>query len=103
MALILAMGDAGQLRNSAPTPSPATPDSDPTYGLLALAADPLLAEEEENQVRPGAAPVLLSASHSGLPHPDPGRLDPIADEPNGRPRQTLGLKTPTQALDKVLR
>ncbi|MFE3258748.1 IS30 family transposase [Nocardia sp. NPDC059091] len=30
-------------------------------------------------------------------------LDAIADELNGRPRQTLGFRTPSQALDEVLR
>ncbi|GAB3203443.1 hypothetical protein GCM10027262_00080 [Nocardia tengchongensis] len=30
-------------------------------------------------------------------------LDAIADELNGRPRQTLGFRTPSEALDEVLR
>jgi hypothetical protein len=30
-------------------------------------------------------------------------FDAIADELNGRPRQTLGFKTPSQALATVLR
>ena len=30
-------------------------------------------------------------------------LDAIADELNGRPRQTLGWKTPSQALDRAMR
>jgi IS30 family transposase len=30
-------------------------------------------------------------------------LDAIAQELNERPRQTLGFKTPSQALDEVLR
>ena len=30
-------------------------------------------------------------------------LDAVADELNGRPRQTLGWKTPSQALDEALR
>jgi transposase, IS30 family len=30
-------------------------------------------------------------------------FDAIADELNGRPRQTLGFKTPSQALAEVLR
>nr|AYC79662.1 hypothetical protein [uncultured bacterium] len=30
-------------------------------------------------------------------------LDDVAAELNGRPRQTLGWKTPSQALDEVLR
>src|SRR5688572_5130654 len=30
-------------------------------------------------------------------------FDAIADQPNGRPRQTLGFKTPSQALAEVLR
>jgi IS30 family transposase len=30
-------------------------------------------------------------------------LDNIADELNGRPRQTLGWKTPSQALDRAMR
>jgi transposase, IS30 family len=30
-------------------------------------------------------------------------FDAIADRLNGRPRQTLGFKTPSQALDEVLR
>lgn len=30
-------------------------------------------------------------------------LDAIADELNGRPRQTLGFRTPSEALQEVLR
>jgi IS30 family transposase len=30
-------------------------------------------------------------------------LDTIANELNGRPRQTLGWKTPSQALDRAMR
>ncbi|MFE3105867.1 IS30 family transposase, partial [Nocardia tengchongensis] len=30
-------------------------------------------------------------------------LDAIADELNGRPRQTLGFRTPSEALNEVLR
>jgi IS30 family transposase len=30
-------------------------------------------------------------------------LDAIAAELNGRPRQTLGFKTPSEALNKALR
>ncbi|MFC7429446.1 IS30 family transposase, partial [Nocardia tengchongensis] len=30
-------------------------------------------------------------------------LDAIADELNGRPRQTLGFRTPSEALEEVLR
>jgi IS30 family transposase len=30
-------------------------------------------------------------------------FDAIADQLNGRPRQTLGFKTPSQALAEVLR
>jgi IS30 family transposase len=37
-----------------------------------------------------------------LPHDQAG-LDAIADELNGRPRQTLGWKTPSEALDQALR
>ena len=37
-----------------------------------------------------------------LPHRHPGRLDAIADELNGRPRQTLEWKTPSQKLAEVL-
>jgi transposase, IS30 family len=32
-----------------------------------------------------------------------GDLDAIADELNGRPRPTLGWKTPSQALDRAMR
>jgi len=35
-----------------------------------------------------------------LTQPD---IDAIADQLNGRPRQTLGFKTPSQALAEVLR
>ncbi|MGZ4728416.1 MAG: transposase, partial [Acidimicrobiales bacterium] len=35
--------------------------------------------------------------------PDQAHLDAVADELNGRPRQTLGWKTPSQALDQALR
>jgi IS30 family transposase len=34
---------------------------------------------------------------------DQADLDAVADELNGRPRQTLGWKTPSQALDEALR
>jgi IS30 family transposase len=34
---------------------------------------------------------------------DQAALDAIAAELNGRPRQTLGFKTPSQALAKALR
>ena len=34
---------------------------------------------------------------------DQADLDAVADELNGRPRQTLGWKTPSQALDQALR
>ena len=30
-------------------------------------------------------------------------LDDVADQLNGRPRQTLGWKTPSQALEQALR
>jgi hypothetical protein len=33
---------------------------------------------------------------------DQAALDVVADELNGRPRQTLGWKTPSQALDQAL-
>jgi len=40
----------------------------------------------------------------GRPLPlDQADLDVVADELNGRPRQTLGWKTPSQALDQALR
>ena len=40
----------------------------------------------------------------GKPLPrDQGALDAVADELNGRPRQTLGWKTPSQVLDQALR
>ena len=40
----------------------------------------------------------------GKPLPiDQAALDAVADELNGRPRQTLGWKTPSQALDQALR
>lgn len=51
----------------------------------------------------GVAAGLLhvSGSTSGpLPQTD---FDAIADQLNGRPRQTLGFKTPSQALAEVLR
>ena len=35
--------------------------------------------------------------------PDQAALDAIADELNGRPRQTLGWRTPSEALDQALR
>jgi transposase, IS30 family len=37
-----------------------------------------------------------------LPHDQAG-LDAIAAELNGRPRQTLGWKTPSEVLDQALR
>lgn len=60
-ALVLGLGAAGELRNSAAPPPPATTGPHPVRGLLTLAADPLLSEEEGNPVRPGAASVPLSA------------------------------------------
>ena len=35
--------------------------------------------------------------------PTQAELDAVAAELNGRPRQTLGWKTPSQALDQALR
>jgi hypothetical protein len=60
-ALVLGLGAAGQLGNSAAPPSPATTGPHPTHGLLTLAADPLLSDEEGNLVLHGAVPVPLSA------------------------------------------
>ena len=60
-ALVLGLGAAGQLRNSAAPPSSATTDPHPARGLLTLAVHPLLSQEEGNPVRPGAATVPLSA------------------------------------------
>ena len=34
--------------------------------------------------------------------PDPGRLAQVADELNGRPRKTLGWKTPAEAMAEFL-
>ena len=45
-AVVLWMGAAGSLRNSADPPSPATPGPDPSGGLLTLAPDPFLTEVE---------------------------------------------------------
>ena len=45
-----------------------------------------------------------STSRSAQPLPlDQADLDAVADELNGRPRQTLGWKTPSQVLDQALR
>jgi IS30 family transposase len=38
-----------------------------------------------------------------IAHYTQAQLDDVAAELNGRPRQTLGFKTPSQALDEVLR
>ena len=59
-ALILGLGAAGELRNSATPPSPAPPGPHPSRGLLTLTSNPFLTAEEEAPVRPGAAPVALS-------------------------------------------
>ena len=58
-ALVLGLGAAGHFRDSATPPPPAPPDPHPVGGLT-LAAEPFLAKQEGNQVRPGAAPVALS-------------------------------------------
>jgi Excalibur calcium-binding domain len=60
-ALVLGVGATRNLSDSAAPPSPATPGPHPTRGLLTLAANPLLVEQEGNLVRPAAAPVPLSA------------------------------------------
>ncbi len=51
---------AGNRRDSAAPPSPATPGPPPASGLLTLATHPLLTVEEGNPVNPGAAPAPLS-------------------------------------------
>ena len=38
-----------------------------------------------------------------LRHVTQAELDDVADELNGRPRQTLGWRSPSQALDHALR
>jgi IS30 family transposase len=40
---------------------------------------------------------------SEIAHYTQAELDAVATELNGRPRQTLGRKTPSQALDEALR
>jgi transposase, IS30 family len=38
-----------------------------------------------------------------IAHYSQAELDAVATQLNGRPRQTLGWKTPSQALDEALR
>ena len=59
-ALILGLAAVGQLRNSAPPPSPAPPGPHPVSGLLRLAEDPFT-EFGGLPVRAGASPAALSA------------------------------------------
>jgi hypothetical protein len=59
--LMLGCSAAGNVRDSATPPSPATPGPPSASGLLTLAAHPLLTEEEGNPVRSGAAPAKMSA------------------------------------------
>ena len=58
-ALILGLGAAGQLRTSAPPPSPASPGPDPARGLLTLTADPYETDIDGLPLRPGIAPEAL--------------------------------------------
>jgi IS30 family transposase len=52
---------------------------------------------------PTASCVSTYPAGSTSGHPPRPDLDAIAQELNERPRQTLGFKTPSQALDEVLR
>jgi len=60
-ALILGCSASGNRRDSATPPSPATTGPHRAGGLLALAAHPLLAQEEGNPIRPAVMPIPLSA------------------------------------------
>ena len=53
----------------------------------------------------GASPLLRQylPKNADLRRYDQDALDAIAELLNGRPRQTLGWKTPSEALDEVLR
>jgi len=61
---------------------------------------PLAAGQQREHQRP-VTPVLPQTHRARALHP--GDLDAVAAELNGRPRQTLGWKTPSQALDEALR
>ena len=60
---------------------------------------PLAAGQQREHQRP-VTPVLPQTHRDRALHP--GDLDAVAAELNGRPRQTLGWKTPSQALDEAL-
>jgi IS30 family transposase len=53
--------------------------------------------------RPTACSANTLSKSSDLRRFDQTALDAIATELNGRPRQTLGFKTPSQALAETLR
>jgi IS30 family transposase len=63
---------------------------------------PLATRQQREHQRP-ATPVLPQAFRDRAPHPSPPDLDTVAAELNGRPRQTLGWRSPSQALDEALR
>jgi hypothetical protein len=69
-------------------------------GLFLRPAQPLAARHQREHQRP--APPYLPRS-GDLRQLDQTALDAIAAELNGRPRQTLGFKTPSQALAETLR
>jgi transposase, IS30 family len=60
----------------------------------------MAARQQREHQRP-AAPVL--PRHVSLHDYSQDDLDGIAAELNGRPRQTLAFKTPSEALHEVLR
>jgi IS30 family transposase len=47
--------------------------------------------------------ILRDETGAAVTETDRQRPDAIAAELNGRPRQTLGWKTPSQVLDQALR
>ena len=69
-------------------------------GLLLRPQVTLAARQQREHQRP-ATPVPTPTAR--LPNPHPGRLRRHRPRLNERPRQTLGFKTPSQALAEVLR
>ena len=69
--------------------------------LLLRPPQPLAARHQREHQR--AAPPVLPQAQLRPPTLTQPQLDAVADELNGRPRQTLGWQTPSQALDQAFR
>jgi hypothetical protein len=81
----------------------ATVGSDDREPLGVVLDDSLLRRERSGVLRPVMGTMTVMFAVSALSSPAAADLDAVAAELNGRPRQTLGWKTPSQALDEALR